>query len=384
MKYHNLCDMIKTTIKPLLALSLLAMANLSQAQIDAGQVIRAGKDDGSTLMDAYASPLLNTIGAGLNSGWYQTAKPLGKLGFNFNFSLNAVTVPTSDKSFDVSQLNLKTVSLVKDPNNSAISPTVFGKEKAGSEMEVRANINGIDSSLYRFNLPKGGDFGFMFVPTAQLQVGIGFHTEVGVRFVPSIDNRDIGFSLWGFSIKHDVKHYIPGVKALPFDMSVMFGYTALNSELKFDGSNSIQADADANTYNPNSGKTYSGQRLELTGGAWTTNLLISKKLGPLTGYIGLGYQYSNMELAMKGEYPVTLLNANFATFGHPSFGKTKVVEEVKDPFKVNSSFGGFRGNVGLRLKLTVLTIHADYTLGQYNVISAGLGISMQSLVPPSL
>lgn len=376
--------MINDTIKPLLAASLLAFANLAHAQIDAGQVIRAGKEDGSTLMDAYASPMLNTIGAGLNAGWYQTAKPLGKLGFNLNVSVNTVTVPSGDKSFDVSQLNLKTVSLVKDPNNSSISPTVFGRAKAGSEMELRANINGNDTSLYRFNLPKGGDFGYMFVPTAQLQVGIGLHTELGVRFVPAIDNRDIAFSLWGFSVKHDIKHYIPGIKLLPFDMSVMFGYTNLNSELKFEGSKSIQAQDDADTYNPNPGKTYSGQKLALTGGAWTSNLLISKKLGPVTGYIGLGYQYSNMELAMKGDYPVTMVNGNFANAGHPSFGKTKVIEEVKDPFKVNSSFGGFRGNVGLRLKLTVLTIHADYTLGQYNVISAGLGISMQSLVPPSL
>ena len=41
------------------------------------------------------------------------------------------------------------------------------------------------------------------------------------------------------------------------------------------------------------------------------------------------------------------------------------------------NFSGLRANIGLRVKLAVITIHADYTRAQYNVVSTGLGISFR-------
>jgi len=40
-------------------------------------------------------------------------------------------------------------------------------------------------------------------------------------------------------------------------------------------------------------------------------------------------------------------------------------------------FSGLRANIGLRVKFAVITIHADYTRSQYNVFTAGLGISFR-------
>jgi hypothetical protein len=41
------------------------------------------------------------------------------------------------------------------------------------------------------------------------------------------------------------------------------------------------------------------------------------------------------------------------------------------------NFSGLRANVGFRIKLAVVTIHADYTRAQYNVLTTGLGISFR-------
>jgi hypothetical protein len=41
------------------------------------------------------------------------------------------------------------------------------------------------------------------------------------------------------------------------------------------------------------------------------------------------------------------------------------------------NFSGLRANIGLRIKLAVITIHADFTKAQYNVFSTGLGVSFR-------
>jgi hypothetical protein len=41
------------------------------------------------------------------------------------------------------------------------------------------------------------------------------------------------------------------------------------------------------------------------------------------------------------------------------------------------NFSGMRANIGFRIKLAIVTIHADYTRAQYNVLTTGLGFSFR-------
>ena len=360
----------------------------TQAQINTGEIIKAGKEDGSVLLGSYVNPLLKSIGAGLNGGWYQTAKPLGKGGFNLSSSINTIIIPSADKSFDVTSLNLKTIKYVDEPNNSKVSPTVFGVDKTGSKMEIRANINGVDTA-YKFNLPQGSGYGYMPIPVAQFNVGLIKKTEIGVRYMPPVNVRNMSASLKGISVMHDLKQWIPGLKSLPvdiFDLSVMAAYTQFNSEVKFEGGNSIQASTDNDTYNPNPSKVYTNQRMELKGSAWNANIVASKKIAILTIYAGVGYQSSTVETGMKGDYPVTVFNdvVSFLNPNDPSFGKYKRVIEVTDPLSTKATLSGVRANAGFRLKLTVFSLHADYTYSQYPMVTFGLGVGVQSLLPPKI
>lgn len=369
--------------------AVLGLFSLSQthAQINTAEIIKAGKSDGSVLMGSYLNPLLNSFGAGLNAGWYQTAKPLGLGGFNINVSANAVFAPKADQSFDVTKLNLQTIKYVNDPSNNPITPTVFGKDKPGSQMEIRGTIGGVDTSLYKFNLPQGMGFAIAPVPTAQVNVGVGLKTEIGVRYLPKLTFGDLSSDLLGFSVMHDIKQWIPGLKTLPvdvFDLSVMGGYTQFNGEVKFTGSNSIQASSDNETYNANPNKVYDNQRMTVTGNAWNANLLVSKKLAILTFYAGVGYQASSFESALKGDYPVTVFNDKLLTVGDPSFGKYKRVDEITDPIAIKATQSGVRANAGMRLKLAVFALNLDYTYANYSIFTAGLSIGMQSLAPPKI
>jgi hypothetical protein len=364
-----------------LAIAMSAGTMQLMAQGDAAQLIKAGTTDVNALMNGYMSPLLKSFGAGLNSGWYQTAKPHGIGGFDITVSTNITFAPTEDLTYSLNGLQKMQPA---NPSETT-APSIFGDKKAGPKVNVveKSPFTGNDTVLTSFELPQGLGVNLFAVPTAQFSVGVGLGTDISVRFMPKISAGDIGIGLFGFAVKHDFKQWIPGMKDLPFDLSAMFGYTTANADLRFTGASSIQPDGDTNIYNPNPGKKYTNQTAEFKSTAWTTNLIISKKLGPFTPYLGVGYQQANTTLAFLGDYPVTVPNnqADATNPASPSFGKAAVISDISNPVNIEGNISGFRANVGFRLKLAVLTIHGDYTFGQYNVASVGLGLNIQSIAP---
>ena len=53
------------------------------------------------LLEAYFTPMAESFGAGLNNGWYNTAKPHSLGGFDLTFTLNTVIIPNSAKTFNI-------------------------------------------------------------------------------------------------------------------------------------------------------------------------------------------------------------------------------------------------------------------------------------------
>jgi opacity protein-like surface antigen len=369
------------SISKVVATGVIVAATTSAfAQGDAAVLLRAGQADANALFNGYMGPLMKSFGAGLNSGWFQTAKPHGIGGFDITVSANLTFAPTADQSFSLNGLQ-KVRPQAGQPD---MSPTIFGSGDA-SKIEVidKSPFTGNDTAIAQFDLPEGIGTNIFAVPTAQLSVGVGFGTDIAIRFVPSLSLGDAGIGLFGFAVKHDFKQWIPGMKDLPFDMSAMFGYTTMSSDVKFSGSSSLKPQQDSNIYNPDPSKNYNNQKAEFKSSAWTANVIISKKLGPFTPYVGLGYQNASTDLKILGDYPVTVPNsiAQATNPLDPSFGKPARIEEIKDPVTISGDISGFRANAGFRLKLAVLTFHADYTFGEYRVISAGIGLNLQSIAP---
>lgn len=368
---------ISNKIKLVAAMGIMSTQVFAQEQMS--EFLRAGASDGSKLINGYISPSLKAFGANLNAGWFNTAKVHGLGGFSINFCTNVALVPSVDKTFDVSSLGLSANTRIINGKNT--SQTLFGanSDKDNAEVGMFARYPGAtqDSMVTSFRLPQGLGAAFMPLPTANLAVGVGLGTEVSVRFLPTIKVEGYEIGMIGFGLKHDVKQWIPGMKELPFDLSVMGAFTKLDATAELKGLEAEQPSAEVE--NPNPGKTYK-QSAEFTSTAYTFNVLVSKKLSVFTPYLGLGYQASTTELALKGEFPVTDFNPDFGT----TSTKPKLVRELKDPVKVEGSLSGFRATAGFRLKFALFTLHADYTLANYSVASVGIGLNVQSLAPPKL
>ena len=373
--------MKSVSMKIKLVASIGLMSTQVFAQDDMSAFLRAGASDGSKVLNAYASPLLKSFGTGMNGGWFNSAKVHGLGGFSITASPNITFVPKADQTFDVSSLGLSNSTRVINGKNT--SQTIFGADSDDDnpELGMFARYPGStqDSMLTSFKLPPGIGVNLFAVPTAQLAVGVGLGTEVSVRFIPTIKSGDFKIGMIGFGVKHDIKQWIPAIKAMPFDLSVMGGFTKLDASIKLA---ELKADAsNSEIDNPDPNRTYT-QTAELSSTAYTFNVLISKKLSVFTPYLGLGYQGSTTELGLKGEYPITDINPNYNPLDPSS--KPKVVRVLKDPINLEGALNGVRATAGFRLKLAILTIHADYTFAEYSVASIGIGVHVQSLAPPKL
>jgi len=346
-----------------LVISASLFSSVTYSQFDKLDFLKSSTADGIKFLEAYMTPWINAFGAGLNGSWYNTAKPHKLGGFDITTALNVGFVPVSAETFDLSTLGLS--SNISPTTGTA--PTIAGPDESGPLMAY--SVSGYE--LASFRTPPGVAWRYIPVPTAQIGVGLPLGTEVKVRFIPRLtfDNDliqgDIG--LWGIGVMHSITQYIPGSDLLPVDASVFAGYTKLTGNIPID----LQPGSPQNytTYNIAS---FEDQNLAATVTALNISAIGSVNLAIITFYAGLGYSKTSTVLQLEGNYPSPVLDVTDVVYNDSG------VKTGDDFGEINiENFSGLRANVGLRFKFAVLTIHADYTRAQYNVVSAGLGISFR-------
>ena len=255
----------------LLAISCFCFYSMAQINI----VTTEMTTDGKSLIEAYISPLGYSLGAALNNGWYNTAKPHQLGGFDFTITANLVLVPVDAKTFNISESNGSTFSGTGDGN----TPTILGDKSGGTATSV---------SYGDFDMPAGLNIPMLPVPMLQAGIGLIKNTEIDVRFLPEIKRSGVSIGLWGIGVKHDILQWLPIVDKIPVDISIQAGYTKLSSAFEMnDPSNTIdppQANMDVI--------------------ATTINLLVSKKILMFTPYVGLGYNSTKTTFNVEGEYDI--------------------------------------------------------------------------------
>ena len=298
------------------------------------QITLNNTEDANEFLQAYLSPLGESLGAGLNNGWYNTAKPHKLGGFDLTFTLNTVLVPKSKQSFNPDEL-----SNFSSDNTS--TPTILGSGDGAT-----ITYNGIE-----FTMPEQGT-ALKALPIPMLGIGIGLikKSELDIRYIPTY-KYNAGFAgkgsieLWGVGLKHDILQWIPVVgDALPMSLSLQAGHTSLNTQFEIESQGVAQ-------------------EVELDVKATTINLIASKKLLMFTGYAGIGY------------------NTTTTTFNGKTNFQLGVGSQVLDfdvPLEMKfESQNEFRANIGLRFNITVIALQANYTFSKYPTATVGLGLSLR-------
>lgn len=332
-------------------LALLITHN-SQAQDDFDRLLEAGVENANILLEGYVGPALEGFGTGLGNGWYNTAATHRPAGFDLTVTVNAAYVP--DRDLFYSPNFASGLSFVAPADRA---PTIFGPKEDLPVYQYDYEFEGRQFTG-TFEAPEGLDLeeevGFTAVPVPMAQLGIGIikNTDIKIRWTPEIDLGDDGtFKLIGFGIQHDIKQYIPGIKLLPFDLALFAGYTSISSEVTF------ETDGTGSGVNTTNGMGIFDVN------TLTVQALISKKFSVITFYGGLGFNSVRSELALEGDYEVTDDNGNVANYS--------------DPISLKVNAGGPRLTAGMRLKLAILTLHADYTLQEFNTLTVGVGFTFR-------
>lgn len=333
------------TLVAMAAIMFCGFFNQVNAQDDMDRLLESGLSDANKLIKGYVDPFMKGVGSGLGGGWYNTAKTHQSLGFDITATVNLAYVPDKDMFYNINE-SLENTQLVDES-----APTVFGPDEAPTyRFTYTDETTGLEVTE-DFEGPPGtgikDELGFNAAPVPMAQIGIGIikNTDIKIRWTPEMSIGDNGkFKLMGFGVMHDVKQHIPGLKSLPFDLSAFIGFTDISTTVDLDDDTSVDNKGvfDVNT--------------------WTFQGIISKKFSILTVYGGLGFNKVKSKLKMVGEYAV---------------GSGSDADTVKDPVNLAFKNGGARATAGMRLKLAILTLHADYTVQEYDVLTLGFGFSFR-------
>jgi hypothetical protein len=351
-----------------IAITIVIATESAMSQLFNVDILRSAPADAVKFVEAYINPWANAFGAGLNGSWYNTAKPHKLGGFDITTGLNVGIVPTSAQTFDISSLGLSS-----SITGTGITPTVAG---AGEDGPLLTYSQG-GVTLASFHAPPGAAWRYIPVPTLQVGVGLPMGTELKLRYMPTLSFKDGDgkMGLWGVGLVHSIMQYIPGNKLLPIDVSLFGGYTKLTGNVPLGllpdpliGQNYV-------TINP--ATAFLDQNLKASISALNVSVIASVNIPVVSFYGGLGYSKTRTVVELSGKFPTPSLVVPAAAAPYAQYNDSGVMdgsdfEKIEIP-----NFSGLRANIGLRLKLAVITIHADYTRAQYNVVSAGLGISFR-------
>ena len=304
--------------------------------VSAQNITVSNTSDATNFLGAYFSPFAESIGAGLNKGWYNTAKPHKLAGFDVSLSLNLITISDELSTFDVN-------SIENFSSTSSSTPSIFGSGEGATINYQNGNVNG------QFVMPDQ-NFEINAIPIPTLNVGLGLlkGTEINVRYIPNFE-YDIDFvskgsvELYGAGIKHDILQWLTLNKFLPFDLSIQGAFSQFYTSFEVE-TQSVR------------------HVIDLDIQASTINLIFSKKFAMITAYGSVGQNFVNSKLNT---------NINF------SLGSTSTLN-FDFPLEVNMpNTSEMQASAGVRLQFAIFTIYANQTFSSYPSTSVGIGISFR-------
>lgn len=341
----------------------------SQAQ-DISELVKFGPADATKLAQAYLSPAFKGFGFGMNSAWYNSAKAKTLGRFDLKIQATGALIPTKDQSFNLSSLGLS--DRVKFAPN-AMAPTIFGKSEEGPEVTL---LDDKGNEVSSFNMPEGTGVNIAPSPQIELTVGLIRGTDVTVRYTPKVTVEDAGtVQAYGFGIKHEITKYLfPGKteKIVPFDIALSFGYNKLKADYNIAKEDQLNEDPSTQNQDLN-------QRLAVDFSGYTIDAILSKKLAIFTPFVSVGYNTAKSELGVLGKYTFQSGYNNLplpAPANTPDLNSPKY-SSLTDPIQISQKdISGLRANVGFALHLLIFRIYGAYSIGQYQAVTAGIGLGI--------
>lgn len=319
-------------------------------------------EDASKLTEGYINPAMKGLMYSMNGGWYTTAKTHKKFGFDITINANVSFVPDANQIFAFISSDYSYLSL---PNGETSLPTVMSENSTETKIDVSIPVGDGTFKVASFNMPGGiaNDLPLNAVPTFVVQVGVGFpsRTDIKVRYVPSVNfDNSIEANLIGLGLQHDLTQYLGPIDTLPLSVSILAAFTNMDVTYFIENTNTDDA------VNVTNGTAVFKMN------TWTIQAIASLDFKIITFYGSLGYNNGSSSIKLKGDYNLTY---DIQNVGGNVLGT--VNESISDPININIEANGSRATIGTRLNLAFFKIFADYTIQEYNSLTAGIVFSFR-------
>lgn len=341
---------MKNLIFSILTLSLSVTSVNAQLFDGIENILLTSTEDARILAEGYTAPIGKTLTYALNSGWATSAKTHKKLGFGLTIGGAAPFVPDVDQVFTPTGLTSLSVpsgslSTVFGEGGDQELNFSFSESVLGNEIEYEGKLSfpgGLKDELPLGTVP---------APIVQASVGVVFDTDLLVRFIPTMEMQGSTFSLTGFGLKHNIMQYFGPLEKLPLNVSVLAAISKA----------SFEYDLSDSTFGGNS----TNRKMTFEADTFTIQALASIDLPIISAFAGLGYNAGDSQFNVSGDYSI-------------DYGITGIGPRIlKDPISIASDASGVMGIVGARLNLLFLKIFANYTIQEYNTLTAGISFNFR-------
>lgn len=325
---------MKRTIILQIFLALLTVQNVS-SQKDVTGFLEYGLNNAKVLSEQYLMPQNKMISTTLSGGWFVTAKVHHLGGLDIKAGINYVFTPSDDFLFNVNDMITSGVlqNVTLTDNHIVMAPTVSKKFLQGQ------NRPSLDYNGEVTEMPNGTDFKSLLSPVVGLSVGISLNSEISFRYmIPLNDENNGKASMYGISLKHSLKNYLPFLRRTPhLQMSLAGNYSGYKTSVDV------------------SYRDQSGQSLSMEATGYGGKLLVGMDF-PTFGFLGsAGYAVSESTYTLDGTFSDV---PGEATLNSP------VIAEYDEGY-IDLSLGVFFRFYNFR-------INASYSYGLYSMLNAGL------------
>ena len=339
-------------MKKVFFLLILIVGLQANAQSNINELLAAGLADAERFTDDYLYPVSEGAIYNISNGWYNSgeSKLLGAFEISIIGNYSPYKNKEGKKTFTLDTADYENLQF-DDGSTSKIVSSALGDIEG---INVYVEGDPIPGTTVRedFELPTGlASEDIDFIPSAFLQVGIGLvhGTEVKARYFPKINAEGGSYGLYGLGLQHEFTHHLAPLvqKRFPVRLSAIIGYTRLDATYDFTETNII-AGAD--------------QKIDVDMSTWVFQVVASTKLPIINFYAGVGYVTGKSKTHILGTYVVQ----------SGPFQQT-----YEDPFSLNHKAKGVRANLGAKLKLGFFRVNFDYTMAEFNNLSAGINFGFR-------
>ncbi len=349
----------------LLILVFLAYSQSYTQISSSANFIKGGKNDAVKIISAYLLPLERALcfnGANNNMLLFQQ-KNKTDLQFGIGLNLTTSIINSDDFTYDVNNLNLEEFEAAYP--QQTIAQTIAGNQNT-ILLQTKDKYH-IPSTSYPFykeqpiltlNSPEGNNVTNISFPNLTLFAEKqGNFVEFKILPPIKVENSTIGLFDVGINIQHNLETSLNFLSEMWFDIYISGGYNYNLLTYYLD----IKPDEDALTFSAQSDNgPYDNQELQILSQSIPLKLYFVKQINDFSFSLGTGYNASNSNVKMVGNYPVYKTD--------PTNSFQVVVDDIKDPFQYTETFNKFSLEVGVVYQIMHYTAGIKYSHSYYKNI----------------